>query len=165
MSIVLEQGFQKLEQRPISKGPPLERYTSEIWQFIDAQLPGYGPDWYRDLTQRYRIGGAFFRYPLDTERPHLGSCWIARPSSALLYVYEVWPLPQLYAQGFCCFADGEDGNVWMFQNQAADDPLVYFLEATAWDGLAPSKSNGLHEPKITLSEFLRYGTTWAPSVE
>jgi hypothetical protein len=165
MSIELEQAFQKLEQRPITKGPPLERYTAEIWQFIDDRLSGYGPNWYRDLTQRYRIGGAYFCYPLDPERPYIGSCLIARPSSALLYVYDVWPLPQLFALGFCCFADGDDGNVWMFQNQTVDDPLVYFLVATEWDGSEPSKSNGLHEPEITLSQLLRYGYNWTPSVE
>jgi hypothetical protein len=161
MNTELEDAARLLEAKSVGDGPPLERYPAEIWQFIEQRLPGYGPAWYRDLTQRFRIGGAEFRFPLD-ERRYIGNCGIVRPSTALCYVYAGWPLPDLLAQGFFCFADGDDGNVWMFRNDAVSDPPVYFLEMTAWDGATVSPRNGLFSPPITLSQLLRHGAAWIP---
>ena len=162
MSTELEHAFQLLERKPIGTDVPFERYPSEIWDFIDQRMPGFGPRWYRDLTERFRIGGASFQYPID-DRTYLGGCTIVRPSSALCYVYAGWPLPDLFQQGFFSFADGDDGNLWMFRNDALDDPPVYFLEMTAWDGSTVSASNGHFSPPITLSQLLRHGASWTPN--
>ena len=162
MSAELDAAAEALEKSCPPDHAPYERYGNELWSFIDRRLPGYGPNWYRHLTERFRIGGAWFNYPLDKSRHHIGNCWLVRPSSALLYAYEVWPLPQLFAHGFCCFADGDDGNVWVFKSADKPDPPVYFIEATAWNGDMPTANNGLYDVGLTFSGLLRYGASWNP---
>ncbi len=160
---LIEEAFRLLEQRPLNpKEPPFVRYTAEIWDFIEQRIPGLGPTWYRDLTQRYRVGGGYFNYPIDPEKEWLGDCTIPRPSMALHYVYGGWPVDLLHTQGWTCFAVGCDGNLWLFDRHAQADPEVHVLELSGWNGNAATTDNGLISPGITLSALLRYGANWAP---
>jgi hypothetical protein len=158
MNTQVEEAFRSLESKGGGSGSPLERYTAEHWLSVEHRLPGYGPSWYRQLTQRFCVGGAYFDYPIDPERDYIGECVVWRPSWMVRNVDGAhFAFPELYRQGFFCFADGRDGNVWMFRNDAGDDPAVFFLELSGWDGGAASTENGLIAPALTLSQLLRHG--------
>src|SRR4051812_34259453 len=116
----------RLEKRPSQDGVPYERYTEELWGLIDERLKGYSPTWFRNLTMEFRLGGAGFRFPLD-DRNYIGICVVPRPSSALWYVYQGWPLEQLYKHQYVCFGEGKDENLWMFKDDGSDNPEVVFL--------------------------------------
>ena len=167
MNTEFEQACRLLEAKPFRSDGPFERYTAELWQFVDQKMPGFGPAWYRQLTERFRIGGASFWYPIDADRDYMGHCTILRPSTFLRDVYAGWPLPEagwpvsvLFQQGFFCFAEGDDGGFWMFHNDALDDPPVYFLELSGWNGKTASSTNGLISPAITLSQLFQHGATY-----
>jgi len=161
MNTELHKSCRLLQAKDQAGAAPLERYTSETWDFIDQKFPDFGPSWYRELTQNFRIAGADFHYPID-DREYIGYCTIVRPSSALLYFYSGYPFPKLAEQGYFCFAEGDDGNLWMFRNDSEADPPVYFLEHTSWDGGDITVDNELIIPDITLSQLLRHGASWAP---
>ncbi len=165
MNSRLEEAFRRLELQDLRGGPPLERYPDEVWQFIYDKFPDFAPRWYRELTERFRIGGADFVYPIDNERDYLGHCTVMRPSFALHYFYFGYPFPRLYEQNYFCFAEADDGNMWIFRNDSGDDPEVLFLESTAWDGGEVTTENGLICPKVSLSQFLTYGADWRPDDE
>ena len=56
MSAVLD-AAQLLEQRRHFEQVPFERYTQELWSLIDEKLPGYGPQWLREMTMRFPGAG------------------------------------------------------------------------------------------------------------
>lgn len=155
----IELAAAKLEARPSQEGIPYERYTEELWHFIDMRLAGYGPSWFRRLTISYRLGGAGFRYPLD-DRDYIGICVIPRPSIALWHAYQPGFIDKLYKHGFTCFADGKDENVWLFKNTGGENPEVFFLENTAWNGSEPTIDNGLIKSGLSLGALLSYGADW-----
>jgi len=70
------------------------------------------------------------------------------------------PIKELSEFGYSCFADGENGNFWVFRKDAPRDPEVYFLELTAWNGSEPDRDNGLIVPGILLSQLFLYGADW-----
>ena len=150
MNSALASASQLLEAQERRGGPPLERFTQETWKFIDQKFPDYGPSWFRELTQQFRIGGAEFDYPVD-EREYLGACTLLRPSFALNYFYHGYPFPKLYSQGYFCFAEADDGNMWVFRDDGDDDPRILFIESTSWDGDELTTENGIICSDIRLS--------------
>jgi hypothetical protein len=71
------------------------------------------------------------------------------------------PLRKLSELGFVPFADGEDGNLWLFRKDDSDDPQVYFVCEGLWLGDdILTEENGLYPTHKSLSEFLLYGANW-----
>ena len=133
---------------------PFERFAPELWYEIDAVIPNYGPQWYRELLGKYPMGGAYLFYPIDLDRDYIGACYLFRPSDFLREVQGKWPMIELFSFGYFAFADGEDGNLWIFEQGDIEDPQVLFLEMSSWGGSIPSLSNGLIDPGLTLSKLL-----------
>lgn len=154
-----------LEQHTHAGMAPYERYPNEAWDFIESKLPSYAPDWYRQITQSFRLGGTWFHFPIDSTRDYIGNFHLPRPSMALMLAYDSWPLPQLMSHGFCAFADGDDGNTWVFRRNDGPDPLIFFIEASAWDGSLPTAENGLFSTNMKMSDLFEYASNWKPENE
>lgn len=155
MNHSIESAFQSVEGlKPYRNEEPFERFSSETWNAVDEEIPGYGPQWYRDLLQRFSVGGACLHYPIDPERSYMGVCNLLRPKDFIDEVRTKWPMEELFSFGYFAFADGEDGCVWLFLQSSADDPKVLFLEMSSWGGSEPTLSNGLLDPGLTMSELL-----------
>ena len=155
-----------LEQRRHFEGVPLERYTPELWSLIDDKLPGLGPPWLRELTLRFRIGGAGFQLKIEEGKDWKGRCIIPRPSNALWYVYHAytsWAVEGLFKHRFVCFAEGGDQYGWVFRDDGNPDPEVFFFEQSGWDGGLASERNGLVPVGMRFSEFLSFGARWVPA--
>lgn len=153
------QAAESLQGRLSPEAVPLERYTQELWNQIEARLPGFGPPWLRTLTMEYRLGGAGFRYPLD-KRNYIGLCIIPRPSFALWFVYRETAVEEMFRYGYVPFADAKSYNFWMFRDDGNVDPEVLFLEMAAWNGDTPRENNGIIPSHLTLSQFLNFGASW-----
>jgi len=133
---------------------PLEKFTSDHWRSILDRIPNYAPNWFRCLTMEYKIAGAAGYCAIDPNREHLGICELWRPSAALNWIFSSWPVLDIRKQGFTCFADGKDGNLWMFSAQSDDDSPLFFLELTAWDGGELSEDNGLLKTGLSMAMLL-----------
>jgi len=119
----------RLQKRAaLDSSASLERYTSDLMTSVEGMLPGLFPEWYWRLTMERALGGASFSYPLDKERSYIGFCMILRPMEILHLIHVEWPIKDLLAFGYSCFADGENGDLWVFKKNAQCDPEVYFLE-------------------------------------
>ena len=147
-----------LEQRRHFEQVPFERYTQELWSLIDEKLPGYGTVWYRELTMRFRIGGAAFQLEVEEGKDWKGDCIIPRPSTALSFVYHpmtTWVAEGLFKHRTVCFAHGRDDYDfgWVFRDDGNPNPDVFFFERSGWNGREPTEKNGLLRIGMTLSEF------------
>jgi hypothetical protein len=161
MNAEIEQAFGVLEMDGRGLEGPLEKYSVGLWRDVDRLLPGYGPSWYRDMTQRFSVGGAYFQYPVDPNRDYMGECTIHRPAWLPKFIERTNVyFRELFQQGFFCFADGSNGDLWLFQNDAIEDPLVFFFELSSYGGGLASTYNGIIAPRLTLSQLLRHGATW-----
>jgi len=109
MNTELEKACSLLEKKTPNYGIPFEAYTDEYWQSIDSRISGYGPTWYRDLTKRFRLGGAYFFYNLGVN-DYTGVVLIPRRTYAKTkdYVAEADPDTWLAKWNLFAFADGED---------------------------------------------------------
>jgi hypothetical protein len=157
-----------LEQRKHFEQVPFERYTEELWALIDEKLPGYAPRWYRELTMRFRIGGAGFKLEVEKGVDWKGSCTICRPSHALWFAYHpmtAWVVEGMFKHRFVFFAREDDyyDYGWAFRDDGNPNPDVYFFERSAWDGGEASENNGLLRIGMTMSELLTFGARWLPA--
>jgi hypothetical protein len=161
----LEHAAALLAQRTNLTLPPYELYSEEVWSIIETKIPGLAPTWYRYMTQKYRLGGVYFHYPIDPQHDYIGAFCLPRPSMALVLAYHEWPLPQLLSHGFCAFAEGEDGNIWVFRRDEESDPYIHFIRSTAWNGGPPTFENGLLSSNLRMSEFFEYAAKWKSTDE
>ena len=161
MNADVERAFAALEAHGTGFEGALEKYSAALWRDVDRLLPGYGPSWYREMTQRFSVGGANFHYPVDPDRDYMGECTIHRPAWLPEFIERVNVyFRELFQQGFFCFADGGDGDLWLFRNDAVDDPPVFFFELSSYGGGPASADNGMIAPSLTLSQLLRHGAAW-----
>ena len=167
MDAVLE-AARLLERRHQFENVPFERYTQELWSVIDEKLPGYAPQWYRELTMRCRIGGAAFMLDVEAGKDWKSHCNFPRPSNALWFACHpmtAWVVEGLFKYRTICFAHGSDyyDFGWAFRDDGNSNPDVFFFERSGWDGAEPTEDNGLLRIGMTLSEFFTYGAKWVPA--
>lgn len=156
-----------LAARPPHDGVPYERYTQEHWQLIDAKLPGFVPQWLRELLMDVRIAGACAELPVPSEYPRpVDQFVLTRPSSALIFVYHpeyAWHLAELHKHGFACLGDGGYGYCWAIRNDGSTDPEVYFVERSGWDPIPSEPTRGMLFPRMTVSDLLTQVAHWKPA--
>ncbi len=164
---VVETAASELERHKdmqgLPSGIPFERMSSEVWDTLEKEYPGGWPEWFKSLTIEQRFCGAHFFLSVDPYEPlGDGVCIFWRPSE---WLEEAITYPEsfkkLFEIGFVPFANGEDGNRWVFRADGGDDPQVFFVAVGLWlQGDVLDADNGLLPANKSMSEFLGYGVTW-----
>lgn len=162
----LETAAQRFEALKDAKGLPggipFERIPSEVWDFLEVRFPNVWPQWFKELTTNYRLGGGWFCFASDlSDFESRLPCIFRRPSELLVEAFQYFePIETLSSIGFVPFADGEDANVWVFRAIDGYDPPVYFTSLYGWSNeCIPAETDGLTPAHMSLSEFLQYGFT------
>ncbi|MES2594551.1 MAG: hypothetical protein V4662_04405 [Verrucomicrobiota bacterium] len=157
------QQFEALkDSNGLPAGIPFERVPSEIWAFLELRFPGIWPQWFQELTTRYRLGGGWFYLCLDPDDvERRWPCMWRRPSEFLVEAFQYFtPIEDLASIGLVPFADGEDGNVWVFRSSDGYDPEVYFTSLYGWaKDCVPTEENGLIPARMKMSDLLQYGAS------